>query len=103
MFSVLTGAPSQHFSTRKFKETNEIKNTKWRELKEYYFNNYLICCSTHSEYFYEKYNEKELNSELQEHINVIEELSNLGLVTNHAYSVLLCHEEEIEGEIVKLV
>ena len=103
VFSILTGAPSQHFSTQKFKETKEIKLKKWEELKNFYLKDYLICCSTHSEYFYEKYNDKEVNYQLQAHIKVIEEIRGLGLATNHAYSVLLCHELEIDGELVQLV
>jgi hypothetical protein len=103
VFSIMTGAPTQHFSTKKFKETDEIKNKKWKELREYFLKDYLICSSTHSEYFYEKYYDKDVNFQLQEHIKTIEEMISLGLVTNHAYSVLLCHEEMIGDEEVRLI
>lgn len=103
VFSILTGAPSQHFSTKKFKDNNEIKIKKWKMISDFYLKDYLICCSTHSEHFYEKYNDKDINFQLQEHIKIIEEIRGLGLVTNHAYSVLLCHEEKIDGEDVKLI
>ena len=103
VFTILTGAPSLHYSTRKFKD-DQTKSQKWLELCDYYLKDYLICCGSHSENFYEKYNDKhDVNYQLQEHIKTIEEIRELGLVTNHAYSVLLCHEEEIDGESVKLI
>lgn len=104
VFNILTGAPSHHFSTKKFKDNDQTKIKKWKELCDYFLKDYLICCSTHSEYFYEKYNDyKNVDFQLQEHIKTIEEIRSLGLVTNHAYSVLLCHEEIIEDEEVKLI
>ena len=83
LFNVLTGAPSESFNTSEIVKKNDIE-CFWKKLKDFYYNNYFICASTSSATL---------------------EIEAIGLVANHAYTVLFFEEfEHKEGrrKVVKL-
>ena len=81
LFQILTGAPSETFFSSKFSSEPEI-NSLWKKLKTFVYNNYFVCASS------------------SEKTTVLEKIGVLG---NHAYTILFFEEFEFKGTSRKIV
>ena len=104
VFTILTGAPSSSILVKNYKKSESQKNILWEMLSNGFLNNYYVCCATHSKDVNDSDIKDLTNDEdRKDYIEVIEEMTKMNFVFNHAYSVLVSYEFEASGLKTRLV